>query len=153
MVLRNSTVLKFMLKSGLFFSLCAIFYVYYFSEVVDKYADGYTNLAISKQTLDSPVKLPFMTLCMSPIAKSFVLNKYNMSSDALDEPTVKEKETFTNLNKMQKDLFMESTFQINKDFNLYITHYEYGDEGSKEYTSQLFEGNANQIQVCHTETI
>ena len=131
MELRNSTVMKFLLKSAVSFSLSAIFYVYYFSEVVDKYTDGYTNLAISKQKLDSLVRLPFMTLCMSPIAKSFVQKKYNMSSGALDEPTIKEKEILTNLNMMQKDLFMESTLQLNKDFHLYVTHFIYSDEGEK----------------------
>ena len=147
MVLRNSTVLKFILKSGIFLSLSAIFYLYYFSEVVDKYTDGYTNLAFSQQTLTSGVKLPFMTLCMSPNAKPFVLNKYNLSSGALNEPTIKEKETLTNLNMMQKDLLMESSFQLNKDFNLYIAYTSYSDEGETINKIQLHEGIDNFIQV------
>ena len=144
---KGSTLFKFILKSAVFFCLSAIFYVYYFSEVVEKYSDGFTNLAISKQTLDSPVKLPFMTLCMSPIAKSFVLNKYNMSSGALDEPTIKEKEILTNLNMTQKDLYMESTFQLNKDFHLYITHSTYNNDGEILHKTQLNEGNDNFIEV------
>ena len=143
---KGSTLLKFILKSAVFFCLSAIFYVYYFSEVAKKYSDGFTNLAISKQTLDSPIKLPFMTLCMSPTAKSFVLNKYNMSTLALDEPTINEKETLTNLNMMQKDLFMESTFQLNKDFLLNITHITYSDEGETLHKTQL-NCNDNLIQV------
>ena len=125
MAYESSTILKFILKLGIFFCLSVIFYVYYFSEVVDKYAKGYTNLAISKKMLTGGVKLPFMTLCMSPQAKKYVLNKYNMSFNALDEPNPKEKEILFKLNKMQKDLFMESTFQINKDFHLYVSFKKY----------------------------
>ena len=146
MAYESSTILKFILKLGIFFCLSVIFYVYYFSEVVEKYAEGYTNLAISKKMLTGGVKLPFMTLCMSPQAKKYVLNKYNMSILALDEPTINEKETLTNLNMMQKDLFMESTFQLNKDFHLNITHITYSDEGETLHKTQL-NCNDNLIQV------
>ena len=70
-----------------------------------------------------------------------------MSSGALDEPTIKEKEILTNLNMMQKDLFVESTLQLNKDFHLYGTHFIYSDEGEKYHKTQLIEGIDNLIQV------
>ena len=141
-------IVKFMLKSGIFLCLSGIFYVYYFSEVAEKYAHGYTNLVLSQDTTLNRVKFPFFTLCMSPHVKLSVLDKYNMSIQVLDEPNMMEKETLMNLNKTLKDLFMEATFQLNRDFHLYIIHWDYGNEGLKRYKTQLFEGNANYIQVC-----
>ena len=75
------------------------------------------------------MKLPVMTLCMSPKAKSSVLTKYNMSKSTLDEPNTKEKKTLQNLNKTIKDLFLEATYKLDIDFSLNITFNYYGIEG------------------------
>ena len=70
-----------------------------------------------------------MSLCMGPKAKSSVLQKYNMSKNALDEPNIKEKKTLLNLNKTIKDLFLEATYKLDVDFSLNVTFNYYGIEG------------------------
>ena len=66
---------------------------------------------------------------MGPKAKSSVLQKYNMSKNALDEPNIKEKKTLLNLNKTIKDLFLEATYKLDVDFSLNVTFNYYGSEG------------------------
>ena len=97
----TTTIIKFMLKSGIFLCLSGIFYVYYFSEVAEKYAHGYTNLVLSQDTTLDRVKFPFFTLCMSPHVKLSVLDKYNMSIQVLDEPNMLEKETSCQMQKYE----------------------------------------------------
>ena len=70
-----------------------------------------------------------MSLCMGPKAKSSVLQKYDMSKNALDEPNIKEKKTLLNLNKTIKDLFLEATYKLDVDFSLNVTINYYSKEG------------------------
>ena len=90
--------------------------------------------------LGESVKLPVMTLCMGPKAKTSVLKKYNMSTRALDEPNIKEIKTLMKLNKTIKDLFLETTYKLDIDFILNITFIYYGKEGEKRDQKELHLG-------------
>ena len=120
----------------------------YFSSSLD-----YTYLEVLRKPLDfislisgEHVKLPMMTLCMGPIAKASVLQKYNMSFRALDEPNVKEKDTLRNLNKTINDLFLEATYKLGEDFFLNVTFNQYGNEGEVLIRKELHLGK-NVLQV------
>ena len=98
--------------------------------------------------LGESVKLPVMTLCMGPKAKSSVLTKYNMSKSALDEPNKKEKKTLLNLNKTIKDLFLEATYKLDIDFSLNITFNYYGIEGKISLQKEFhLEKNIFQVKI------
>ena len=56
------SLIKFLIKSSIFIALSAVFYVFYFTEVIHKYADGYTNMAIIKETLQNGMKPPYLTM-------------------------------------------------------------------------------------------
>ena len=83
---------------------------------------------------------------MGPIAKASVLQKYNMSFRALDEPNVKEKDTLRNLNKTINDLFLEATYKLGEDFFLNVTSNQYGNEGEVLIRKELHLGK-NVLQV------
>ena len=145
---KASHILLF-LKSVIFVSLSAIFYMFYFRTVAQKYAEGHTTVVVSQERLENGKKFPFLTLCMTPSAKSEVLEKYNVSLNSLNEPNSDEKQILSNLNKTVEDLFREATFQINKDFELYVTLWFYEESfGWKDYKGKMVEGNENYIQVC-----
>ena len=86
----DSTKVKFLLKLSTFLSLSAIFYVYYFTEVVTKYANGYTNLVVSYEEINHKIKPPILTVCTTPHSKIDVLKKYNVTASTLSEPSERE---------------------------------------------------------------
>ena len=96
--------------------------------------------------LGDHVKLPLMTLCMGPKAKASVLQKYNLSNRALDEPNLQEKETLRNLNKTINDIFLEATYQLDVDFILNVTFNYYSKEGEIYLKKELHLGT-NIFQV------
>ena len=63
------------LKSLIFISLAAIFYIFYFTEVVNKFAERDTTLVHSQETIEENERnLPFITFCMTPKAKNSILH-------------------------------------------------------------------------------
>ena len=72
-----------------------------------------------------------------PIAKESVLKKYNMSAEALNEPSLGEQRILRNLNKTIQDFYREATFELNRDFKLYISYDGYDENGSKIYQTEL----------------
>ena len=137
------------IKVAVFLGLFAIFYVFYFQEVADKFAVGYTNVEVRQET--NGEKTPFITLCMSPPTKLSVLKKYNMSVTALNEPNPAEIRTLTSLNKTIEDFFLEATFKLDVDYTLSITFVTYGDDGYSSLTGRLYYGNDNFIQVIYKD--
>ena len=138
----------FFVKSALFLFLSAIFYVVYFTEIINKYADGYTYLLTYQEIMDSEVKPPVVTLCPTPRAKMSILDKYNMSFGSLNEPTSKEIKTLANLNKTLEDLFREATYMLNVDFRLFVTLWYYESiDGWIQYKEELLEGTENYVKV------
>ena len=129
--------LLFLFKSVIFLSLTAYVYIHNFTEVLEKYEEGYTNIATSHETLDNGMKPPFITICFTPWAKQSILDKYNMTTAALNEPNPKQKNTLTKLNKTIEDLFMETTFKLNADFTLHMNWWIYEEQGWHPHKHKL----------------
>ena len=73
-----------------FISLSTLFYFLYFTEIAQKYRDGYTNVIVSQETLDDGIDPPFLTICMAPRTKNLILNNYKLSNGVLNEPNIDE---------------------------------------------------------------
>ena len=147
------SLIKFLIKSSIFIALAAIFYVFYFTEVIHKYTDGYTNMAIIKETLSNGMKPPYLTMCMSPHAKESLLKHQNLSMGALSEPTINEKKTLAGLNTTIEEFFRKYTFKLNEDYYLYISFWSYEKEGWMESKTKLCFGQDNKIKVnVHVST-
>ena len=131
---KKSLMLIFALKVVLFLSLFIVFYVNYVQEVASKYANKTTWVSTTKQKLLEGVKQPLLTLCLAgPFAKNSVMKKYNMSFSALDEPSLREQKILKDLNKTLQEFYQEATFQLNKDFKIYMAYVDYGMDGEKFY--------------------
>ena len=88
-----------LLKTAIFIGLSAVFYVFYFTTVAQKYAEGHTTVVVSQERMGNRKKIPFLTLCMTPCAKKSVLENNNVSLNALNEPNYEEKKILRKLNK------------------------------------------------------
>ena len=132
-----------MLKATIYLGLIAVVYFYQIIEVQNKYAEKLTNIAHSEKVLDNGIKPPFMTLCIGPRAKQEVLDKYNISKTALNEPSSIERHTLMKFNKTLEDFYMEVTYKINFDFWLYMLWWEYDIEGWKSHEKRLSIGDDN----------
>ena len=143
----NSSKIKVLLKFFTILSLSAVFYVFYFTEVVTKYANGYTNVVVSNEEIFGEITPPIITVCTIPHSDATILNKYNVTASALSEPSKGEKTILTNFNKTFVDFFREVTFSLNSDFYMYLTIWIYGKSGWVSYKTKLNESNENIIQV------
>ena len=141
------SLIKFLIKSSIFIALSVVFYVFYFTDVINKYVDGYTNMAVIKETLQNGMKPPYLTMCMSPHAKESLLKHQNLSVGALSEPNINEKKTLAGLNTTIKEFFRKYTFKLNEDYYLYISFWSYEKEGWKESKTELHLGQENKIKV------
>ena len=140
-------IIKFLLKAGIYLCLIALVYFYEIVEILNKYEENLTNIANSENVLDNGIKPPFMTLCIGPRAKQEVLDKYKISKAALNEPSSIEKNTLIKLNKTLEDFYIEATYTINVDYELYITWWNYDSEGWKRHEKRLSVGNNNTQKV------
>ena len=133
-----------------FVSLSALFYFLYFTEIAQKYRDGYTNLILYQETLDDGIDPPVLTMCMTPRTKKIILEKYKLSAAVLNEPNIEEKKILSSLNKTVASLFREVTYKLNKDFHLLIKLWFYEEEhGWRGYEEKMLEGNENYIKVIN----
>ena len=74
-IIKASHILLF-IKFIIFISLAAIFYIFYFTEVVNKFAERDTTLINSQETIEeNEMNPPFVTFCMTPRAKSSILDR------------------------------------------------------------------------------
>ena len=138
MKIKTPTLIVLTLKLGVFLTLSIIFYVHYFTEVAEKYAEKNSYLSVRKEELRDGVEPPAITFCLAgPIAKLSVLKNYNISLEGLDEPSIREKNILISLNKTILDLYREATFALNRDFELYMTYSDYGLDGDKFYEKRL----------------
>ena len=151
MLFKTSSTIKFLLKAAIYLGLIAILYIYQILEVQNKYAEKLTNIANSEKIMKDGIKPPFMTLCISPLAKQEVLDKYNMDQAALNEPNPTQKNTLSRLNKTLEDFFMEATFKLNVDFRLYMIWWEYDSEGWKKHKVKLSVEDNNTQKVSKTK--
>ena len=147
-ICKESSILL-ILKSLIFISLAAIFYIFYCTKVVNKFAEKDTTLVNSQETIEENERNPpFITFCMTPRAKTSILDGYNFSRGVLSEPNSNDKQILISLNKTLEVLFREATFKLNRDFYLTIKLWFYEDEfGWHNYTGKMTEGSNNYIQV------
>ena len=148
---KKSTITKFLLKAGLYICLIVIVYFYQIIEVLNKYDANLSNIAHSEDIMGNGIKPPFITLCFGPRAKQEVLDKYDMSKNALNEPNSTQKNIFVGLNKTLEDFFMEATFKLNIDFRLYMIWWEYDSEGWKDHKVKLSVEDNNTQKVRKTK--
>ena len=144
---KTSTAIKFLLKATIYLCLIVIVYFYQILEVLNKYKENLTNIAISDETIENGIKPPFLTLCIGPRAKQEVFDNYNLDKAALNEPNYNQKKILTTLNKTIEEFFMEATFKLNEDFRLFMIWWEYGTEGWNRIQKQIFLGDANTQKV------
>ena len=147
-ICRGSHILL-ILKSLIFISLAAIFYIFYFTEVANKFAERDTTLIYTQETIkENERNPPFITFCMAPRADTLILDGYKLSRGVLNEPNFNDKRILISLNKTVETLFREATFKLNRDFYLSINLWFYEDElGWHNYTGKMTEGSNNYIQV------
>ena len=149
-IICKGTHILLVLKSLIFISLAVIFYIFYFTDVVKKFAERDTTLIYSQENIEENEKHspPFVTFCTNPRAKNSILKEYKLSPGVLDEPNSNDKKILINLNKTVEALFREVTFKINRDFYLHITLWFYEEEyGWQNYEGKMTEGNDNYIEV------
>ena len=146
--------LLLILKSLIFISLAAIFYIFYFTEVVKKFAERDTTLINSQETIEENERNPpFITFCTTPRAKNSILDGYKLSRGVLNEPNFNDKKILIGLNKTVEALFREATFKLNRDFYFSISFWIYEEElGWTNYTAKMTEGSNNYIEVLIIKT-
>ena len=148
MICKTSYILL-LLKTLIFFCLAAIFYIFYCTEVVNKFTERDTNLILSQENIEeNKMKFPLITFCMTPRSKNSILDGYKLSRAVLNEPNSNDRKILISLNKTVEALFREVTFKINRDFYLHITLWFYEEEyGWLNYERKMTEGNDNYIEV------
>ena len=116
MICKSSYILLF-LKTLIFICLAVIFYTFYFTDVVSKFANRDRTLVFSQEIVDkNATEAPFITFCSHPRAKKTILEKYKLSSGVLNEPNPNDIEILLSLNKTVNTLFREVTFKMDVDF-------------------------------------
>ena len=152
-ICRGSHILL-ILKSMIFISLAAIFFIFYFTDIVNKFAKRDTILVHSQETIEENERNPpFITFCMTPRAKNSILDGYKLSRGVLNEPNSNDKKILIGLNKTVEALFREATFKLNRDFYFSINLLFYEDEfGWTNYTGKITEGRNNYIEVLIIKT-
>ena len=152
-ICKGSSILL-ILKSLIFIFLGALFYIFYFTDVVKKFAERDTTLVHSQETIgENERNPPFITFCMTPRAKNSILDGYKLSRGVLNEPNSNDKKNLIRLNKTVEALFREATFKLNRDFYFSINLWFYEDEfGWTNYTGKMTEGSNNYIEVLIIKT-
>ena len=80
-MISKSSYILLLLKTLIFVCLAVIFYAFYFTDVVSKFAHKDTTLVLSQEFVDkNETEAPFITFCTQPRAKKTILEKYKMSS-------------------------------------------------------------------------
>ena len=148
-IINKTSRVLLILKSMIFISLAALFYIFYFTKVVNKFAERDTTMVLSQETIEkNETNPPFVTFCTTPRAKNSILEGYNLSLGFLDEPNSNDKKILISLNKTIEALYREVTFKLNSDFHLYINLWFYDDKfGWQDFEGKMKEGSDNYIEV------
>ena len=148
-IINKTSRVLLILKSMIFISLAALFYIFYFTKVVNKFAERDTTMVLSQETIEkNETNPPFVTFCTTPRAKNSILEGYNLSLGFLDEPNSNDKKILISLNKTIEALYREVTFKLNRDFYLYINLWFYDDKfGWQDFEGKMKEGSDNYIEV------
>ena len=142
--------ISLILKSMVFIALATVFFIFYFTDVVNKFAKKDTTLINSQETIEENERTsPFITFCMAPKAKKSIIDRYKLSRGVVNEPNSNDIKVLINLNKTIDTLFREVTYELNRDFHLLINLWFYDNEfGWTNYTSKMKVGSDNFIEVC-----
>ena len=148
-IICKASYVPLILKSMIFTSLAIISYIFYFTDVVNKFAERDTTIIYSQETVEeNEMNSPFITFCTNPRAKKSILEEYKLSPGVLDQPNSNDKKILISLNKTVEALFREVTFKLNRDFYLYINLWFYLEEyGWQNYEGKMKEGPDNYIEV------
>ena len=148
-IICKSSYTLLILKSIIYISLSVVFYIFYCTEVVKKFAERDTNLILSQEVIEeNETNPPFITFCMTPRSKNSILEDYKLSRGVLNEPNSNDQKILISLNKTVETLFREVTYKLNRDFYLYISLWFYEDEfGWHSYEVKMKEGSDNYIEV------
>ena len=141
--------ISLILKSMVFIALATVFFIFYFTDVVNKFAEKDTTLIYSHKIIEEhETTPPFITFCTTPRAKNSILDGYKLSRGFLDEPSSNDQRILKSLNKTIEALFRKVTFKLDRDFYLYINLWFYEDEfGWHNYEAKMKEGSDNYIEV------
>ena len=133
----------------IFISLAIISYIFYFTDVVNKFAERDTTLIYTQETIkENERNPPFITFCMAPRADTLILDGYKLSRGVLDEPNSNDTQILISLNKTIDSFFREVTFKLNRDFYFSIGLWFYEDKsGWIKYSKKMKEGSDNYIEV------
>ena len=148
-IISKAYLLQLILKSIIFIFFATLFYIFYFTDVVNKFAEKDTTLTYSQETVEeNEMKFPFITFCTNPKAKNSILEEYKLSPGVLNEPNSNETKILMSLNKTIETLFREATFKLNRDFYLYINLWYYEEEfGWQNYEGNMKDGSENYVEV------
>jgi hypothetical protein len=147
-IISKGSSILLILKSLIFISMAAIFYIFYFTDIVYKFAERDTTLVHSQEAIEKNERNPpFITFCMTPRTKNSILDGYKLSRGVLNEPNSNDNQILISLNKTVEVLFREATFKLNRDFYFSINLWFYENEfGWRHYTGKMTEGNDNYIE-------
>ena len=148
-IISKAYLLQLILKSMIFIFFATLFYIFYFTDVVNKFAKKDTTLINSQETIKENERTsPFITFCMAPKAKKSLIDRYKLSRGVVNEPNSNDKKVLISLNKTIDALFREVTYVLNRDFHLLLNLWFYDNEfGWTNYTSKMKEGSENFIEV------
>ena len=148
-IITKAYLLQLILKSMIFIFFATLFYIFYFTDVVNKFAEKDTTIIYSQETVEeNKMNSPFTTFCTNPRTKISILEEYKLSRGVLDAPNSNDTKILMSLNKTIEALFREVTFKLNRDFYLYISLWFYEEEfGWQYYEGKMKEGHDNYIEV------
>ena len=148
-IISKAYLLQLILKSMIFIFFATLFYIFYFTDVVNKFAEKDTTIIYSQEPVEeNEMKSPFITFCTNPRTKISILEGYKLSRGVLDAPNSNDTKILMSLNKTIETLFREVTFKLNRDFYLHISLWYYKDEfGWQNYQGKMKEGSDNYIEV------
>ena len=148
-IISKAYILQLILKSMIFILFATLFYIFYFTDVLNKFAEKDTTIIYSEETVkENEMNSPFITFCTNPRAKKSILEGYKLSHGVLDAQNSNDTKILISLNKTIEALFREVTFKLNRDFYLYMSLWFYEEEfGWQYYEGKMKEGCDNYIEV------
>ena len=106
---------KIFLGKATFFIVLSIIFCVYVSEVFEKYAKNSTTFSSKSETVEE-FKFPIFTICTKEAFKAEILEKYNLSSFQFTGRPPRR-----NVNVSAENVYMESVFEMGKDFEFQLS--------------------------------
>ena len=111
---------KILIGKATFFIVLSLIFCVYVSKVFEKYTKKSTTFSSKSETVEE-FKFPIFTICTKEAFKGEILEKYNLSSFQFSG-----RQPRRNVNISAEDVYMESVFEIGKDFEFQLS-FENGD--------------------------